>query len=59
MPIIDRKDPILRQTAAEIPLEKIGSKEVLKICEMKSELSKQSDGVAIAAHKSVTRYESL
>ena len=31
MPIIDRKDPILRQTAAEIPLEKIGSKEVLKI----------------------------
>ncbi|MEK9131858.1 MAG: peptide deformylase [Patescibacteria group bacterium] len=50
MPIIDRKDPILRQTAAEIPLEKIGSKEVLKIiAEMKSELSKQSDGVAIAA----------
>ncbi|MEN9613881.1 MAG: hypothetical protein RLZZ347_188 [Candidatus Parcubacteria bacterium] len=50
MPIIDRENPILRQTAVEIPLEKIGSKEVLGIiAEMKAELAKQSDGVAIAA----------
>jgi peptide deformylase len=50
MPIIDRENPILRQTATEIPLEKIGSKEVVGIiAEMKAELAKQSDGVAIAA----------
>lgn len=51
MPIIVQKDnPILRQTAHDVPVGKITSPEIKKIIkDMKKALLSQDDGVAIAA----------
>ncbi|HOY11215.1 MAG TPA: peptide deformylase [Candidatus Paceibacterota bacterium] len=50
MKIVQKDDPVLRQKAQEIPLEKIGSPEIKKIIKQMSEaLVKEDDGVALAA----------
>lgn len=49
-PIVQNGHPVLRQQAATVPLETIGSKELSKtIADMKRALAKEPDGVAIAA----------
>lgn len=48
--IVQKEDVVLRETAKEIPVEKIGSKEISNIIDnMKKALDSQHDGVAIAA----------
>lgn len=50
MEILDRDNPILRETAEVVPLDKISSPKIQKIIErMKQALLSQDDGVAIAA----------
>ncbi|MEI6296104.1 MAG: peptide deformylase [bacterium] len=48
--IVQYNDPVLREETAEVPLDKIGSKEISKIIEdMKVAMDACDDGVAIAA----------
>jgi peptide deformylase len=48
--IIQKENPILRQTAALVPVEDIGSAKIRKVIrDMQAALSTQPDGVAIAA----------
>ncbi len=50
MKIVQKEDPVLRQTAKEIPIKDIGSTKIKKILrEMEKALATQGDGVAIAA----------
>ena len=50
MDIVQRENPILRATAALVPLNEIGSEKIQKILkDMSTALSKQKDGVGIAA----------
>jgi peptide deformylase len=48
--ILQRDAPVLREIAKDVPVEKIGTKEINRILEeMKQALDSQDDGVAIAA----------
>jgi peptide deformylase len=48
--IIQKDNPILRKTAAEVPVEQIASAKIQQIiADMKEALATQEDGVAIAA----------
>ncbi len=48
--IVDKKSPILRKTAKDVPLKDIGAKKIQSIIKrMKMALKKERDGVAIAA----------
>ncbi|MFA5737111.1 MAG: peptide deformylase [Candidatus Paceibacterota bacterium] len=50
MEIVQKDNPVLRQQAQEVPLEKINSPEIKKIIKQMSEvLVKEDDGVALAA----------
>lgn len=48
--IVQKDDPVLRQTASPVAIEEIGSPRIQKIiADMKKALASQEDGVAIAA----------
>ncbi|MFA6338939.1 MAG: peptide deformylase [Candidatus Paceibacterota bacterium] len=48
--IVQKEEPVLRETAKEVPIEEIKSKKIQKIIkDMKEALASQKDGVAIAA----------
>lgn len=50
VPIVQKGDPVLRQIAAEVPIEEITSPKIQTvIAHMKKALASQNDGVAIAA----------
>ena len=50
IPIVQKENPLLRKSAAEVPLEHIKTKKVRVILEqMREALKSQEDGVAIAA----------
>ncbi len=50
VPIVQKDEKILRQTAKEVPVKEIGSPKIKKIiADMKRALATQDDGVAIAA----------
>ena len=50
VPILERHEEILRQTAKEVPLKEISSPKIQKVLkDMKVALASQDDGVAIAA----------
>ncbi|MFA6294880.1 MAG: peptide deformylase [Candidatus Paceibacterota bacterium] len=48
--IVQKEDPILRETAKHIPVSEIGSEKINKIIQdMSAAMDKQKDGIAIAA----------